>query len=121
MKKLLLTLGIMLLIVVSLWMFFFTPDKLTPENPAGKTIYYTMVSGPGVQNMNGRYEYKLTVYTEKGKGKEMEFSAGKQLRNEAYVRLYHTLLRGVTYWEEVTFEELPEAVQQKYRNIQAAH
>lgn len=114
-KTLLAVLGLGVIIVASLWMFFFTPDKLTPENPAGKTAYYTMITGSGVQDVNGRFDYELTAYNEKGEEKKLEFSAGKQLREGAYIQLYHTLLRGVTHWEEVSFEKLPKAVQQQYR------
>ncbi|GIP19192.1 hypothetical protein J40TS1_48340 [Paenibacillus montaniterrae] len=106
-------LGLVVIIVASLWMFFFTPDKLTPENPAGKKIYYTVVAGQGVQDTNGRYGYELTAYNEKGKEKKLEFSAGKQLREGAYIQLYHTLLRGVTHWEEISFEDLPADVRQQ--------
>ncbi|MCR8980892.1 YxeA family protein [Brevibacillus laterosporus] len=115
MKKIFLVLGLIIVIMACLWMFFFSPEKLTPENPAGKTVYYTMITGPGVQDENGRYDYELTAYNEEGTEKKLEFSAGKQLRKGAYVQLYYTLIRGVTYWEEVTFEKLPEAVQQQYQ------
>ncbi|MCE5169841.1 YxeA family protein [Paenibacillus profundus] len=115
MKKILLVLGLILVVGACLLMFFFNSEKLTPENSAGKTIYYTMITGLGVQDENGRYNYELTSYNEKGKEKKLGFSAGKQLREGAYVQLYNTLIRGVTYWEEVTFEELPEAVQQQYQ------
>lgn len=115
MKKILLVLGIVIVIGACLMMFFFSPDKLTPENPAGKTVYYTMITDPGLQGENGRYYYELTAYNEKGKEKRLDFSAGKQLKEGAYVQLYHTLIRGVTHWEEVTFEELPSAVQQQFQ------
>lgn len=115
MKKISLVLGLIIVIGACLWMFFFSPEKLTPENSAGKTIYYTMIIGLGVQDENGRYNYELTSYNEKGKEKKLGFSAGKQLREGAYVQLYNTLIRGVTHWEEVTFEELPEAVQRQYQ------
>lgn len=106
-------LGLIIVIGTCLWMFFFSSEKLTPENSAGKTIYYTMVTGLGIQDENGRYNYELTSYNEKGKVKKLGFSAGKQLREGTYVQLYNTLIRGVTHWEEVTFEELPEAVQRQ--------
>jgi uncharacterized protein (TIGR01655 family) len=115
MKKILLVLGLLIVIGACLWIFFFTPEKLTPDNPKGKTVYYTMITDPGVQDENGRYGYELTVYNEKGKEKILAFSAGKQLRKGAYVQLYNTLIRGVTHWEEISFEELPEAVQQEYQ------
>lgn len=112
MKKTWLVLGIILVVIVLLGIF--SPDKLRPENPSGKTVYYTMITSPGVQDENERYSYELTAYNEQGKEKKLEFSAGKQLRHGAYVQLYHTLIRGVTHWEEVSFEELPKAVQQNY-------
>ncbi|WP_240419374.1 YxeA family protein [Paenibacillus periandrae] len=112
MKKIWLVLGLLIVIGACLWIFFFTPEKLTPDNPAGKTVFYTIINEPGVQDENGRYGYELTAYNEKGKEKKLGFSAGKPLRKGAYVQLYNTLIRGVTHWEEITFEELPEAVQQ---------
>ncbi|MFD3448910.1 YxeA family protein [Microbacteriaceae bacterium 4G12] len=115
MKKILLVLGFIIVIGACLWVFFFTPEKLTPDNPAGKNVCYTEITGHGVQGENGRYDYELTAYNEKGTKKKLSFSAGKQLREGAYVQLYYTLIRGVTHWEEVTFEELPKAVQHHYR------
>lgn len=92
--------------------FYFTPEKLTPENPAGKTMYYTVVNNDKVeQDTNKRYDYILTAYDEKGKEKELNFSASKQLREGAYLELYVTTFRGVTYWHEVRYEDLPDKVQ----------
>lgn len=115
MKKILLVLGFIIMLGACLWMFFFTPEKLTPDNPAGKTVYYTKITGSGVQGENSRYDYELIAYDEKKKKEKLSFSAGKKLREGAYVQLYYTMIRGVTYWKEVSFEELPEAVQQQYR------
>lgn len=115
MKKILLMLGLVIIIGICLWMFFMNPEKLKPNNPAGKTVYYTMITGSGVQDDNERYDYELAAYNEKGEEKKLEFSAGKQLREGAYIQLYHTGFRGVTHWEEIDFEGLPEAVKQRYR------
>ncbi|MCC2337920.1 YxeA family protein [Bacillus tropicus] len=114
MKKILLICGSIIVFWVCIWMFFFTPEKLTPENPAGKTMYYTKISGSGVQGENRRYDYEVIAYDEKKKQKELSFSAGKKLREGAYIQLYYTMLRGVTSWKEVSFKELPETVQQQY-------
>ena len=113
MKKILLILGLIIVLGACLFLFFFTPEKLTPESPAGKTIYYAVINDSGVQDNNKRYDYEVTAYSKKGKEKKLEFSAGKQLKKGAYVQLYYTLIRGVTYWEEVPYEELPVTVQQK--------
>jgi uncharacterized protein (TIGR01655 family) len=115
MKKIGLIWALIFVIVACLCMFFFSSKKLTPENPAGKTIFYTMVTSSGEQNNNERYVYEVIAYNEKGKEKKLSFSAGKPLRNGAYVELYHTLLRGVTHWKEVAYADLPETVKQKYQ------
>lgn len=90
-------------------------DQLRPDHPEGKTVYYTVITQEGVQDYKGRYDYELPAYDEQGNERTLEFSASKQLRQGAYLKLYHTPLRGVTYWEEVTFDQLPVAVQQKYK------
>lgn len=82
------------------------PEKLKPDNPAGKTVYYTMITGSGVQDDNERYDYVLAAFNEKGEEKNLSFPLGN---------LYHTGFRGVTHWEEIDFEGLPEAVKQRYR------
>ncbi|MEH7456407.1 YxeA family protein [Bacillus sp. JJ1127] len=114
MKKILLVLGFIIVIGACSLMLFFSPEKLTPDNPAGKTIYYTEITGSGVRDKNECYAYELTAYNEKEK-KKISFSAKKQLREGAYVQLYYTLIRGVTHWEEINFKELPEVVQQQYQ------
>jgi len=45
----LLVVGLIAVILVALSVFFFDPDRLTPENPEGKTIYYTMVINDDVK------------------------------------------------------------------------
>ncbi|MGA8941295.1 MAG: YxeA family protein [Thermoactinomyces sp.] len=114
MKKIFLVLGLILVIVVSTWMFFVSPEFTKPDNPEGKTIYYTQITGPGFKD-NERYDYEVTAYDENGKEKKLVFSAGKKLRKGAYIELYYTFFRRVTYWEEISFEELPKVVQQKYQ------
>lgn len=52
------------------------PEKLKPDNPAGKTVYYTMITGSGVQDDNERYDYELAAYNEKGEEKNLSFPLG---------------------------------------------
>lgn len=111
----LLVAGLIVVILVALSVFFFDPDRLTPENPEGKTIYYTMVINDDVkENSEKRYEYTLDAYTEKGENESLTFTSGKQLREGAYLELYVAPFRGVTYWQEVQFDELPERVRSIY-------
>ncbi|MBE9916936.1 YxeA family protein [Paenibacillus donghaensis] len=111
MKKTLALFALVVVILTCLWLFFMDPDKLTPDNPAGKTTYYAIVNAePGGKDSNGRYDYELTGYTDRGKSKKLTFSTGKKLQNGAFLKLYSTYLRGVTYWEEVRPEQLPEGI-----------
>lgn len=113
MKKMMLMLALLVTAVVAFFFFFFTPDRLTPENPAGKTIYYTVVDNtPFQQNADGRYEYELASYDKQGGEKKLSFTASKPLREGACLELYTAAFRGVTYWQEVPFTDLPSAVQQ---------
>ncbi|MEC2247308.1 YxeA family protein, partial [Bacillus cereus] len=59
------------------------------------------------------YEYKLTGFDKDGKEKELEFIAQKNLRKEAFLRVYHSDKKGVTAWEEVKKDELPAKVKEK--------
>lgn len=71
-----------------MWMLFFTPEKLTPENPAGKTVYYTKITESGVQGQNGRYDYKVIAYDEK-KERRTKFFGRKEIEGRS---LYSTIL-----------------------------
>lgn len=118
-KKISLLVFILLLIALvgyctTAW--FLNPERLTPENSKGKEVYYTMIDNTDVtqSTTDDRYNYTLPCYNDKGTKKELTFSASKKLRENAYLKLYNTTLRGVTYWQEVEYNELPEDVQKIY-------
>ncbi|MGG3305792.1 YxeA family protein [Paenibacillus lautus] len=86
--------------------------KLNSDLPMGKETYYTIVDcAPGIGN-NGRYFYVLVSYTNEGKPKSLSFSSSKPLQNGAYLKLYVSMLRGVTYWEEVSAAAVPVQAKQ---------
>ncbi|KNF09050.1 hypothetical protein CLPU_4c00960 [Gottschalkia purinilytica] len=115
MKKITTVFSLLLVILAAFSIFFFNPRMLTPEDPTGKTIYYTMIESENVKlNDEKRYEYTLNSYDEKGNEKKLNFTASKQLREGAYLELYVATFRGVTYWQEVKYEELPEVIQEIY-------
>lgn len=115
MKKVLFGIGLVLLIVVAFSIFFYNPNKLTPENPEGKTLYYTMVINDEKKlGDNQRYEYNLDAFDEKGKKRTLTFTSSKQLQEGAYLELYVAPFRGVTYWQEVHLDELPEQIKSVY-------
>ena len=58
------------------------------------------------------YEYKLTGFDKDGKEKIRIYSS-KNLRKEAFLRVYHSDKKGVSAWEEVKKDELPAKVKEK--------
>ncbi|WP_249685532.1 YxeA family protein, partial [Bacillus velezensis] len=75
----------------------------------GKETYCKDVNGEKFKD----YEYKLTGFDKDGKEKELEFTAQKNLRKEAFLRVYNSDKKGVTAWEEVKKDELPAKVKEK--------
>ncbi|MFE7378710.1 YxeA family protein [Bacillus cereus] len=91
-------------------------------NRMGKDEYYVQISMDGREgvskSMDGKvmgkeYEYTLSGFDKEGKEKELEFIAQKNLRKEAFLRVYHSDKKGVTAWEEVQEDELPKKAKEK--------
>jgi len=90
-------------------------------NKMGTEKYYTKITGTGSKitnfSTNGekidRYEYDLASYSEEGEENSFSFTAAKQLREDAYLLLYVKKDKGVTSYEEVQKEQLPDAVKDK--------
>ncbi|MEZ0116412.1 UNVERIFIED_ORG: uncharacterized protein (TIGR01655 family) [Heyndrickxia coagulans] len=116
MKKILLVLTL----ILGNSLFLGACSSLEPDNPKGKTMYYTEITDTGKKDNDGRYEYKQNAYNEKGEEKKLEFSADKQLKKGAYIQLYYANFFGVRHWQEVTFKELPEAVQKSIQKNKSA-
>ncbi|MDP7992035.1 YxeA family protein [Bacillus sp. MHSD_36] len=90
-------------------------------NRMGKDEYYVQITVDG-KEYNGKadngeayknYEYKLNGFDKEGKEKELEFTAQKNLRKDAFLRVYNSDKKGVTAWEEVKKDELPTKVKEK--------
>ncbi|MEY8350690.1 YxeA family protein [Bacillus cereus] len=91
-------------------------------NRMGKDEYYVQITVDGkekIQQVDGgggkhkSFEYKLPAFDKDGKEKEMEFTAVKNLRKEAFLRVFYSDKKGVTAWEEVKKDELPAKVKEK--------
>ncbi|PET92524.1 hypothetical protein CN941_30895 [Bacillus cereus] len=91
-------------------------------NRMGKDEYYVQIKVDGKEgvskSMDGKvmgkeYEYTLSGFDKEGKEKELEFMAQKNLRKEAFLRVYHSEKKGVTAWEEVQEDELPKKAKEK--------
>lgn len=86
---------------------------LTSNHLTSRSIYYTIVDRAfhSIGN-NDSYIYVMVGYTKEGKAKELSFSTSKPIPNGAYLRLYVSMLRGVTYWEEVSADAIPVQAKQ---------
>ncbi|MBJ7939494.1 YxeA family protein [Bacillus cereus] len=74
-------------------------------NRMGKDEYYVQITTDGKEGvsksmddkvMGKEYEYTLSGFDKEGKEKELEFKAQKNLRKEAFIRVYHSEKKGVT-------------------------
>ncbi|MDA2480302.1 YxeA family protein [Bacillus cereus group sp. Bce025] len=92
-------------------------------NRIGKDEYYVQITVDG-KEYNGKasngekytnYQYKLTGFDKDGKEKELEFDAQKNLRKDAFLRVYYSDKEGegVSSWQEVKKDELPAKVKEK--------
>ena len=82
-------------------------------------ICYTKIDNTKIQELSVtddmRYEYTLIAYDKNGGEKEVTFKTSRELKEGAYLELQTMIARGVTDWKEVTYEELPEKVQEHYQ------
>ena len=82
------------------------------------TFYYTKVTNEEVETLDVtddmRYQYTLIAYNKQGKEKEVTFKTSRKLKDDAYLELDVMMSRGVRSWAEISYDELPEAVQKKY-------
>ncbi|EPY07363.1 hypothetical protein PAALTS15_11234 [Paenibacillus alvei TS-15] len=116
MKKIILIAALLFAAVVAFGMFILAPERLAPDNPEGKTLYYAQInSNEAMKNKNGRYEYSLLAFDSQGSQKQLDFTTSNQLREGAYLELYTTRLRGVTYWHEIPYVSLPENIRRTYK------
>lgn len=58
------------------------------------------------------WEYTLDACNENGEHRQLTFTAGKRLRDGAYLKLKYLPVREVTSWEEVQVDQLPQAVRE---------
>ncbi len=81
-------------------------------------IYYTKIDNEQKSelpaNRDMEYEYRLDSYDEKGKKRTLKFETSRELREDAYLML-EVKSTGVHKWEEVQFDELPAAAQEKLK------
>lgn len=82
-----------------------------------ESVYYTQVDNSKVTGIsatdNMKYEYTLKSYNKNGKEKELKFKTSRELKERAFLKL-EVKIFGVHAWEEVSLDELPNKVKEKY-------
>lgn len=91
-------------------------------NRIGTEEYYVQITVDGKKEivkssdgkiLGGIYMYKLVGFDKESKEKELEFSAQKNLRKDAFLLVYYSEEKGVKSWEEVEKDDLPATVKEK--------
>lgn len=80
--------------------------------------WYTQIDNSRVRQINQsdgmNFEYTLSCFDAEGRQRDISFKTERELREGAYIMLSVQPLRGVTAWEEVLWDELPDAVREYY-------
>ncbi|KOR89493.1 YxeA family protein [Paenibacillus solani] len=116
MKKGIITLAVVVIVLVGFVVFI----QNVNVNRLGAQQYYVQINQDGKRmedksdsgEKHVSYEYTLEGFDAKGKEKSLTFTAGKELRKDAYLRVY---VKGndVSSYQEVQVSELPEQAKQK--------
>ncbi|GLC90158.1 YxeA family protein [Lysinibacillus piscis] len=120
MKKVFIGIGALLVVLVAGLVVLMTVDF----NRLNKDAYYVQITADGKVKEdkadNGEifktYWYELEAYNENAEEKALTFSAQKNLRQDAYLKLYVKNGTEVTSYDEVQFDELPNKVQQQMKS-----
>lgn len=116
MKKGIIAVAIVLIVLVGFVVFI----QNVNVNRLGAQQYYVQINQDG-KRMEDKsdsgekyvsYEYTLKGFDSKGEEKSLTFTANKELRKDAYLRVY---VKGndVSSYQEVQVSELPEQAKQK--------
>ncbi|AHI56867.1 YxeA family protein [Listeria ivanovii] len=95
---------------IGLGIYYYCYDKIAVAEQ-----YYVKITKDG-ENTGDRgfaYSYVLSGYNKDGEEEKMNFKADKNLRKGAYLRLYYKNFKGVTTFEEVTPEQVPNKAAEK--------
>ncbi|KWW15463.1 MULTISPECIES: YxeA family protein [Peribacillus] len=119
MKKFLMIVGI-LFILGAAGVFALTKldfNRMNADN------YYLQITEDGTQHEHKlddgsvmtSYSYKLEATNADGETETLEFTAQKNLRKDAYLKVYVKDEDQVSSYDEVTFEEIPKKAQEKLK------
>lgn len=107
------------IIIIGVIIFLMLCVLATNFLEAKPITYYTQIDNNKITKLSTndsmKYEYKLRMYNEKGKSKEIKFKTSRKLREGAYLKVKYINISGVNKWEEIKQDELPVKVQEKYK------
>ncbi|PWU68399.1 YxeA family protein [Gracilibacillus dipsosauri] len=112
MKKIVITLGVIVILLLGGLLFL----QNVNTNRLGADSFYTQIIGDGEpiesKASNGEiytnYQYSLLGYDEEGNEITLDFNAAKQLRQGAFLQVFIKDDKGVTSYQEVKKDEIPE-------------
>lgn len=121
MKKVIIVVSAIIVVVAGLLIFLQNVNL----NRLGADNYYVQIKGGGEKTEsklgNGEkfvtYEYTLPAFNEAGEEKVFTFTSSKQLREEAYLNLFVKDDKGVTSYQEVQKDEIPDKAKAKLEGI----
>lgn len=119
MKKVFFGIGALFILFVAGLVVLMTVDF----NRLNKDTYYVHITADGeVEEYKAdsgqiyqTYWYELPAFNKNGEEKTFKFSAQKNLRHDAYLKLYVKKETEVTSYDEVKFHELPAKVQDQMK------
>lgn len=119
MKKVFFGIGALLILFVAGLVVLMTVDF----NRLNKDTYYVHITADGeveeYKASNGEifkmYWYELPAYNKNGEEKTLKFSAHKNLRHDAYLKLYVKKETEVSSYDEVKFHELPNKAEDQMK------
>ncbi|KOS66211.1 hypothetical protein AEA09_19260 [Lysinibacillus contaminans] len=119
MKKVYFGVGALFILFIAGLMTLMTVDF----NRLNKDYYYLQITTEGEVEeykldsgeIAKTYWYELPSYNEDGKEHTLKFSATKNLRNDAYLKLYVKDGNEVTSYNEVQFDEIPKKAQEQLK------
>ncbi|MEI4790638.1 YxeA family protein [Bacillus sp. FJAT-53060] len=103
--------GVVLTLSVIIGGFIALPNEISDRiNPlVPKKVVFVQINESGAPRSPAGYDYTLTGFTEDGEETVVTFYAGRELKKNAYLKVY---AKGsyIETWEEVQPEALPEKV-----------
>ncbi|AST95020.1 hypothetical protein CHH78_06525 [Shouchella clausii] len=113
-RRLAIAFSIGAILIIAGWLLFKDNVVVLKINPfVAVTDVYVAIEEDGTKNESGDYVYEIQGVDEHGQVRTVEFTASKNLREGAFLRL-KTKKAFVDSWEEVQLEDIPDAIRTSF-------